>query len=153
MKTSDWEKIRDFLCEGDGYKIFVGDHVESASPADPSFWPIHPTLERVMHVKYFMGWFEDDSWPSDVKESYVCDKSQCYENDTLDYYDECCYGHYENDQLLDFVNGDKGKGYGLTNRQVMLDTDPTSKDYAMSYIYDSFTWEHCDEDADPSTLL
>jgi hypothetical protein len=27
-----------FICGGDGYKIFPGDHIESASPADPSFW-------------------------------------------------------------------------------------------------------------------
>eukprot|EP01034_Spumella_vulgaris_P037635 gene37635-46430_t len=38
-----------FICDGgDGGRIFPGDHLESASPADPSFWVIHPTLERLL---------------------------------------------------------------------------------------------------------
>lgn len=41
---------KDFICTGDGYKVFGGDHLESASPADPSFWVIHPALERMLQV-------------------------------------------------------------------------------------------------------
>ena len=29
-----------FLCGGDGSRVFSGDHLESASPSDPSFWPM-----------------------------------------------------------------------------------------------------------------
>ena len=54
--------------------------------------------------------------------------------------------HYENDQLLDFVNADKNAGYGPTNGEILEDTDPTSMDYAVRYIYDGFTWDHCDDD-------
>jgi len=85
----------------------------------------------------------------------VCDKSECYEGEgydqdsmnalSYDYFDECCYGHYENDQLLDFVNGDKSSGFGMTNREVITSTDPSNKDYAMTYIYDKFEWDHCTE--------
>lgn len=42
----DYSLWSDWLCTGDSYKVFVGDHLESASPSDPSFWPIHPNLER-----------------------------------------------------------------------------------------------------------
>lgn len=115
---------REFVCNGDGAKIFVGDHVESASPADPSFWPIHPTLERLLQAKYMSGGFNDNSWPTDSVNEYVCDKANCYEEidgeQVVDYYDACCYGHYETDQLLDFVNADKTSGYGLTNKQVLI---------------------------------
>ena len=38
MTTTMWEKFTDFVCSGDGARIFVGDHLEAASPADPSFW-------------------------------------------------------------------------------------------------------------------
>jgi len=148
LSFEQWEKWRDFVCTGDGAKIFVGDHVESASPADPSFWPIHPTLDRLLHAKYISGGFDSTSWPSDSTEDYVCDKSQCYEDGTLDYYAACCYGHYEDDQLLDFVNANKNAGFGLTNKEVLTNSDPLSSAYAMPYIYDGFTWDHCDEDFD-----
>ncbi|KAH8050386.1 phosphatase [Aureococcus anophagefferens] len=39
------------LCEAD---VLVGDQLESASPVDISFWPIHPTLERLYHWKVHM---------------------------------------------------------------------------------------------------
>jgi hypothetical protein len=144
--SDDWDEWRDFICEGDGHKVFVGDHLESASPADPSFWPIHPTLERMFHAKLMAGGMESYEWPTDAVNDYVCDKSMCYESDegTKDYFEDCCYGHYENDQLLDFVNADKSQGYGLTNKQVLEDSDPSSDDYAVNYIYNDFTWSHCD---------
>lgn len=138
----------DFLCNGDASKVFVGDHVESASPDDPSFWPMHPTLERAMQAKYMSGGFTDNSWTSDAVNDYVCDKANCYEDGELDYWDECCYGHYENDQLLDFVNGDKSAGFGLTNREVLTYSDPTNSGYQMPYIYETFEWDHCEEDFD-----
>jgi len=34
----DWDAWSTWLCEGEAYKVFAGDHLESASPADPSFW-------------------------------------------------------------------------------------------------------------------
>jgi len=138
---------RDFVCEGDAWKIFSGDHLESASPADPSFWPVHGTLERLLQVKFMVGGFPSTEWPTDATKDYVCDKSSCYEpayGTDYDYYDECCQGHFENDQLLDFVSGDRYKGYGYTNKEALDMTNPTS--YSMPYIYDNFQWDHCDED-------
>ena len=29
-----------FICGGDASRVFAGDHAESASPSDPSFWPM-----------------------------------------------------------------------------------------------------------------
>lgn len=151
--TSDqYNLMRDFICDGDGAKVFAGDHTESASPADPSFWPIHPTLERLTQAKFLAGGFSDTTWPSDSVNDYVCDKAQCYEKDavtgetTLDYDAACCYGHYESDQLLDYITPSKGQGTGPTNRETMDGLDPTNPDYSMPYIYDGFTWDHCTED-------
>ena len=141
------EEWRDFVCEGDAWKVFSGDHLESASPADPSFWPVHGTLERLLQVKFMAGGFPTSTWPSDATAGYVCDKNSCYEpsyGDGYDYYDECCQGHYENDQLLDFVSGDRYNGYGYTNKEILDMTNPTS--YSMPYIYDNFQWDHCDDD-------
>lgn len=153
LNQEQWAKWKSFVCEGDAAKIFVGDHVESASPVDPSFWPIHPTLERIMQAKMMVGGFKDNTWPTDSQNDYVCDKFNCYEDGVAGFYDQCCYGHYENDQMLDFVTGDRYSRYGPTNRAIMDDTDPSSQSYAVSYIYDNFEWEHCEDSDDIKTLL
>ena len=35
--------------------ILVGDEEQSSSPADPLFWPIHPTIERLYQWKMLNG--------------------------------------------------------------------------------------------------
>lgn len=147
ISSSDWEGWRDFVCTGDGYRVFSGDQLESASPSDPSFWPIHPNLERLYHAKMMAGGFSTSTeWPTSAED--VCDKSTCYEEvyGGSGSYDECCAGHYEDDQLLDFVNHDFYSGYGPTNRETMDGSDPSSSKYTMTYIYDDFSWSHCSED-------
>jgi hypothetical protein len=53
-------------------------------------------------------------------------KYLCIRYGAKDYYDSCCYGHYENDQLMDFVSGDRDSGMGLTNAEQLQQTDPSS---------------------------
>ena len=132
-----------FVCSGDAFKIYVGDHLESASPSDPSFWPVHPNQERLLQLKYASGGFQDNEWPSDAES--VCDKDSCYESryGTKDAHVECCYGHYSDDQLLNFVDGDVDTGYGPTNSETMAGTDSTSTAYSMTYIYDDYLFSHC----------
>ena len=149
IDEDDWLVWRDFICSDESAKLFVGDHLESASPADPSFWPIHPTGERLYQAKLLAGGFDEYSWPTlDSDKGYICNHQSCYEFDGFekDYYDGCCYGHYEFDQLLDFTIGNKSSGIGQTNSQALSDTDASSGDYAMPYIYAHFEWTHCDED-------
>jgi hypothetical protein len=145
MPDEGWDAWVDFICGGYGSKIFGGDHLESASPADPSFWPIHPTLERILQVKYMAGGFNSDDWPNDPDNDYVCNKVTCYDEDTGEFghWDMCCYGHYQDDQLLDAPNNDKYSYVGPTNREIFEGTNPKNIDYNMPYIYDKFTWEHC----------
>jgi hypothetical protein len=144
LSQEKWMKWRDFICEGDGTKIFVGDHVESASPVDPSFWPIHPTLERILHGKMMAGGFKDNTWPSDSQNDYVCDKFNCYEDGVAGFYDQCCYGHYEDDQLLDYITGDDTKYVGATNKETLAASNPLLDSYSVPYVYDSFQFDHCD---------
>ena len=148
MGVDGWYGWYDFVCTGDGGKIFSGDHLESASPHDPSFWVIHPTLERLYHAKMMAGGFKDSSWPADSVNDFVCDKAQCYDETLLavTYGNDCCYGHYENDQFLDFLSGNRSSHMGDTNGEIIKAADPTSATYSMTYIYDTFTWNHCDDD-------
>jgi hypothetical protein len=139
---------KDFICRGDGYRIFAGDHLESASPADPSFWVIHPTLERLYQAKLMSGGFATTAWPSDAKQSFVCEKSRCFSSDvrSVGYHEDCCYGHYEDDQLFDAEKGSRAEKIGYTNSEMAVIGDPTSTSYALPYVYDSFVWSHCTED-------
>jgi hypothetical protein len=41
-----YEILRVICNDFPGVAAVLGDQLESASPADISFWPIHPTLER-----------------------------------------------------------------------------------------------------------
>ena len=75
MNDEGWSAWYDFICTGNGRHMYPGDHLESASPTDPSFWPIHPTLERLLHLKYMIGGFINSTWATD----YVCQHSACYE--------------------------------------------------------------------------
>jgi len=141
------EVFYDFICDGgDGARIFPGDHLESASPSDPSFWVIHPTLERLLHAKLLSGGFKDMDWAENALSDFVCSKSICYDETTGELVTEgCCYGHYEYDQMYDANKADLSVT-GLSNHDTQLMTDASSDSYAMSYIYDSFEWSHCVQD-------
>ena len=43
--------------------MLVGDQIEASSPYDISFWPIHPTAERLWAAKKLMNMFTDETWP------------------------------------------------------------------------------------------
>lgn len=146
LSSDGWEKIRSFVCSGDGYRIFTGDLQSSSAPADPVFWPSTLNVERLLHAKMIGGGFRSVDWPKTAALS--CEKSTCYEED-LNKFGEfplCCKGHMEHDQMLDFVSRNKTLGFGYTNREIMLQTDAGSASYTMPYVYDSFTWSHCDSD-------
>jgi hypothetical protein len=146
------DEFYDFICEGegDGSAVFTGDHLESASPADPSFWILHPIIERLFHAKLMVGGFTDESWDIDPENDYICEHSACYNSttQTIDYYPDCCYGHYENDRLLDSSMGNRNFKTGLSNKEILDASDPRLTSYSMNYIYDEFSWDHCDEDFD-----
>lgn len=142
----DWNTIKEFVCTGDAKKIVVGAHSDSSSPSDPSFWPVHPTQERLLHT--FMlasgqgGW----KWPTDAQADYVCGTTKCIVEaygDDKDYYEECCYGHYEYDQLIDYTTGDATAQVGPTNHDTLVSTNPLLSSYDMPYVYDNFEWSHC----------
>lgn len=63
-------QVAEFICDPSqgASKVFPGDHLESASSADPSFWPIHPTLERLLQAKHMAHGFTSVDWPTDVED-------------------------------------------------------------------------------------
>jgi len=145
--TENYSKMKDFICTGNGYKIIVGAHMESASAADPSFWPIHPTQERLLHVFLLASNIQQWKWPTNSEVDYICGTAECYddETDTYGYFDSCCYGHYENDQLLDYIKGDDKSYIGATNKDTLAASNPLLDTYSVPYIYDTFQFDHCDD--------
>jgi len=104
----------------------------------------------MIQVKLLIHSFTDittSPWPKDATGSdYICDKPKCMMNGVKDYYSSCCYGHFEYDQLLDFESGDRSKGVGPTNHDILRAVDLSMPDYSVTYVYDYFMWDHCDED-------
>lgn len=58
-KEEDQQGWVSFLCGGGGgSQVFIGDNYESSSPKDPTFWVIHPTIERLLQAKFLAGGFQ-----------------------------------------------------------------------------------------------
>jgi hypothetical protein len=116
-----------------------------ASPADPSFWPIHPTLERLLQAKHMAGGFLISDWGTNLTTDYVCDRPSCYDYETGIYgqHDSCCYGHFFDDRMYDAPNANRSNYDGTTNAEIHDWTNPTWNMYKMPYIYDKFEWSHC----------
>jgi len=141
MSDAAWAEWYDFVCNGDASLIFEGDHLESSSPVDPSFWVIHPLQERALHLKLNQGDLGDLEWPT-VRFD-VCQKSTCYYNGTKQKNNFCCYGHYADDQTMSFMTNDKYTGFGLTNQEIWDATNAVSDTYSNPFIYDSLRMTHC----------
>jgi len=151
ITTTGKEAIRQFFCGGDGHKIIVGDMFVSSSAGDPSFWPIHGTLERLYHVKMLVGGFTDDTYAYEypTEMSDVCTFYECYEYSTGEYgnYSSCCDGHYEDDKLFNYADNDRTTYIGPSNIETLKSTDASSSSYSMNYVYDSFSWAHCSDNS------
>ncbi len=146
----------EFMCSESFSKLFVGDHYESSSMTDPSFWVMHPTIERLTQAKLMSGGFESETWDTDPLTEFVCSKTSCYDEDLdeTDYFEDCCYGHYEYDQMYNGFMASRDDYYGQTNHDAWAATDPRYDTYTETYIYDDFSYSHCaDSGYDVDELL
>ena len=143
------EVVTKITCET---PFWPGDHLEAASPVEASFWPVHPTLERLMQYKQLVRPFTDKSWNGNGKKTCLSTR------------DTECRGHNAYDATT-FATTVMNKGNSkferrhLTNQQMRESTNPTkwaleetseSEDfatiqpgYAMPYVYNHFEWDHC----------
>ena len=129
-----------------------GEHAGAESPLDASFWPMHPTLDRLLQCvrsastsdggsclesrlsrryKRLAADFEASDWAAGSLCKYAATAP--------------CLGHREHDltafktAALDAADGFRARY--LTNREVVNATDP--RRYAMTYVYADFAWPHC----------
>ena len=137
--TNVQQTLLKMLCNHyDGMASVMGDSLESASPNDPTFWPTHPTVERLMVWKRING-FTDESWPDD--------EAWSVEGFDIEY----CYGH-NSDDVLPWPEHIYSPVMGpYTNAQVWDLTDPSYENSTV--IYDHFRWDHCEEAGFLKTLI
>ena len=88
-----------------------GDQLEAASPIEASFWPIHPTLDRLLQYKELVFPFYSTIWDSDSSTYLYCTTATTTN----------CFGHHAYDltfwPVVHEQNGVYVKGY-RTNQEI-----------------------------------
>ena len=137
-----------------------GEQLEAGSPIDVSFWPIHPTMDRLYQYKRLANDFKDTGWrnPDETMPFGIANQTTSYCDQGLTTMLDLeygyanvtqCGGHHADDAALFFTySQDDGSGLftkmRLSNQELFSKMNPN--DYRMAYVYDGFSWSHCDED-------
>lgn len=124
------EIIRLLCNEYDMDAPIFGDSIESSSPNDPTFWNIHPTVERLLIWRRILG-LKNTTWPSNKAWSVDGFKNGY------------CYGHNQDDvttwpRYIFIGTGFEGP---YTNADIFNLIDPNLD--LTPYIYNNFKWKHC----------
>lgn len=140
--------------------VVEGEMLESASPADITFWVIHPTIDRLLTAKRLttvtsMGTVDFAKWASvdGLEEAWLSYSYYSLEENENEYYTDAytCVGHADTDQvlpdrlpLIDNFPGlaDKDENGIITNWEYFVAIDPNNVD-GVDYVYDNFDWVHC----------
>mmetsp|Transcript_10107 Transcript_10107/g.13167 ORF Transcript_10107/g.13167 Transcript_10107/m.13167 type:complete len:693 (-) Transcript_10107:695-2773(-) len=128
----------------------VGEMFTSASPYDPLFWPLHPTIERATFWRRLNldqapmdeTWKYPSEKSSPTNTGFVCDWTHvsgpelptCIKH-------TACYGHGQDDMIdfTDFVHFTKEKYTNLEYYRFASPENPT-----LPYVYDNFDFDHCE---------
>ena len=136
---SDKRTIVRAICD---MHLMPGDASSASSPADISFWPMHPTLERLWQWRKLANQLTDERWldPSTElggeEKTVFCKTAQSE-----------CKGHHADDLMPFGTALVQDHEYSvlaagtLTLGELYKMMDP-NKD-ALPYVYDSFEWDHC----------
>ena len=121
-----------------------GDQLEAASPVDPTFWPIHPTIDRLYQWKKLQSNFVSEEWvsPLGVNLTKYCQIGGCdghHGYDVLPFRVQIQNSHTESFEYR-----------YLTNAEMLDAANPF--DSQLPYVYDNFQWSHCDELGEPLRL-
>jgi len=120
-------KLVDYFCTG---QAAFGDHATSSAAADPSFFPVHGTVERYMDMMRLSGALTVGSWPA---------RDQCLFSTNVHPFKVKCAGHYGDDALL----FGSVRGEAMTNEGYLKYLDPHTGE--KPYVYDNFEFAHCVE--------
>lgn len=136
MGIKKFEKVlRRSVCD---VTYWPGDMFEAASPIEASFWPIHPTMDRLLQYKDLVQPFTNKAYLG----ADTLGKA-CLEDTTG------CRGHNAGDltywkSVFLEADGTYSASY-RTNEEVRNALLPSTGDYKLPYVYNSFEWKHCDD--------
>ncbi len=140
--------------------VLEGEMLESAAPADPIFWFIHSTIERLLSAKRlpgvtnmsgveFLKWDVADGSNETFYEysyySFGAGEKAFYPDGYQ------CYGHLGSDNVLPsklpftdtFIAGADRDGDGIvSNLEFYLSLNPIDPDLN-DYVFADFLWDHC----------
>jgi len=116
--------------------FLIGDQEESSAPADPLFWVIYPTVERLYKWKLLNGGFQDSTWP-DEKGNY---NAQIYIGSS-----QTCSGHNPADVLPWAIALDGQTAPTTYSNSDLLSFLDVTGEYQLPYLYDKFEWTHCSD--------
>jgi len=132
-----------------------GEMFTSAAPFDPTFWPLHGSMERMMGLRRLLkdegvaDWDETWGYPeydSSDNAAYlpgVCDWSGVSSQTDLTLpvcdTEADCFGHGEDD-VLEFSNF-LNQGETYTNSEFYTFLHPNNVE--LPYVYDSYTFDYC----------
>ena len=127
-----WGQFLELICTT---PFTPGEQMGANSPVDPSFWPIHPTLDRLLQYKRIVKPFSSPGWEAPDGPTKYC----ITDYDGIGASD--CKGHHPWDVAPWAVAVDGDPAF-VTNGELHAMGDPRA--YALPYVYDDFTWPHCD---------
>jgi hypothetical protein len=154
------EMIKDMVYMIGTSTVREGEMLEAASPADVTFWVIHPAIDRLLSAKRlykvrdmaglrFQNWNSVNGSGEDwLSYSYYSQE----EGENLYYPEEyTCSGHAADDNALpdrlgymkgffNLADAD-GDGY-ISNWEYFMAIDPNNL-HGVDYVYDNFDWDHC----------
>jgi hypothetical protein len=160
-RTMPGEMLKDLTHMMATASVQEGEMIESASPADPMFWIIHPAIERMLQAKRLpgvtnMGGTEFYKWPvvDGSNETWLQYSYYTFEAGSNpnfpDKYE--CYGHGKDDAVLKDMlpmtgaaeaYADRDGDGVVTNWEFYLTLDPNVME-ASDYVFDNFKWDHCE---------
>lgn len=141
--------------------IYEGEMLEAASPADITFWVIHPTIERLLAAKRntevtdFGGMSFTEWSPRDGNsEEWYSYSYYTLEENENSFWPEAytCVGHADTDpalpSALQWLDGfeelaDTDGDGTISNWEYYVAMDPNNVN-GVDYVFDSFEWSHCD---------
>lgn len=132
-KNSEYydEIVKTIMCNT---SFWPGDHLEAGSPIEASFWPIHPTIDRLLQYKQIVRPFKNKTWISG--------------NGTCIYDTTNCLGHNPEDVTywkVTKLENNTYKKLHLTNLEVRAAALSSSFRYELPYVYSNFNWSHCED--------
>jgi hypothetical protein len=158
------EMIKDVVVMVATSSLVEGEMLEAASPADPTFWVIHPTIDRLLSAKRLttitdMNGVEFQKWASVDGSGEEWLSYSYYTQDAGEnlYFPDAytCVGHAADDRVLpdrlQYLDGfielaDKDQDGKISNWEYFLAIDPNNV-RGVDYVYDNFDWKHCNIDA------